>query len=139
MKKEPSRIFRALSVGTRIRIIEILKEKGPLGPKSLAEEVGVSPSAISQHLRVLEHAGLVSKERKGYWIPYSIDEQAMEDCCGHLIEVCSCGCNGGMHGFMFPHRHHVGDDPEALLRYRKMLEEELKRVQGRLEELEKKE
>ena len=80
MERHCCDLFKALSVETRLRIIELLKSKGPLGAKKIAELIGVTPSAVSQHLRTLRHVGLVRSERKGYWIPYELDEQALESC-----------------------------------------------------------
>ena len=73
LRLNSSEIFKALSVESRIRIIELLKSKGSLGVKNIAEVIGITPAAVSQHLKVLKHAGLVRSTRKGYWIPYSID------------------------------------------------------------------
>ncbi|MBD3286992.1 metalloregulator ArsR/SmtB family transcription factor [candidate division WOR-3 bacterium] len=87
-------LFKALSVETRIRIIELLKEKGPLGVKDLAGILKITPSAVSQHLKVLRYAGLVHSERKGYWLPYEIDEEALEHCGEVLSHVCTCRCEG---------------------------------------------
>jgi predicted transcriptional regulator len=66
VKSECCDIFKALSVETRIRIIEILKTKGPLGAKKIAGLIGVTPAAVSQHLRMLKHVGLVRREAIGY-------------------------------------------------------------------------
>jgi len=74
----PSEMFKVLAVETRVKIIELLKSKGPLGAKNIAGLVGITPAAVSQHLKILRQAGLVRSERKGYWIPYSIDEEALE-------------------------------------------------------------
>ena len=79
-------MFKILGVENRIRIIDLLKEKGPLGVNELSEMLKITPSAVSQHLKTLRHAGLVRNERKGYWVPYKINEL--------LSEVCSCGCKG---------------------------------------------
>jgi DNA-binding transcriptional ArsR family regulator len=72
MKMEHADIFKALAVPTRLRIIAILKARGPHGAKEIARLLGVTPAAASQHLRILRHAGLIRSERKGYWIPHSI-------------------------------------------------------------------
>lgn len=80
MGLDPSEIFKVLGVETRVRIIELLKSKGPLGANNIAETLGITPSAVSQHLKILRQAGLVRSERKGYWIPYSINVEALEDC-----------------------------------------------------------
>ena len=85
-------LFKVLGVASRIRIIELLKQKGPVGVLELSETLGLTPSAVSQHLKILKHAGLVRSERKGYWIPYDIDPDTLEQCGGLLSEVCNCGC-----------------------------------------------
>ncbi len=63
-----------------------------MGSKKIAAALGVTPAAVSQHLRALKQAGLVRGERKGYWVPYSIDVGGMEDCCCMVEEVCRCSC-----------------------------------------------
>ena len=92
MEPAPSEIFKALSVETRVKIIELIKNRGPLGAKDIAATIGITTAAVSQHLKILKQAGLVSSQRKGYWIPYSIDEKAMEHCRRVLNDVCTCGC-----------------------------------------------
>ena len=134
MPHGPSEVFKALSVDTRLKIIELLKSRGPLGVTTIAEALKVTPSAVSQHLRVLRHAGLVDRERKGYWVPYSIDEEALGSCCGMLIDVCTCDC-GGEH-----HRKMLGkpkDRIEALTRYKQALEQRIVEVEERIAELRK--
>ena len=91
MKQEPSDIFKALSVETRVKIIELLKTKGPLGVNIIAKRIGVTPAAISQHLKILKLAGLVRNERKGYWIPYSLDQFALENFRQLLNKFCTGG------------------------------------------------
>ncbi len=54
----------------------------------------MTQSAVSQHLRVLRSAGLVENERKGYWIHYSLNREALERCRERLNRVCTCGCLG---------------------------------------------
>lgn len=136
MRSHPSEMFKVLGVKTRVRIIELLKSKGPLGVKKLSEELKMTPAAVSQHLKLLKQAGLVTNERKGYWIPYSIDEQAMAHCHTILSNVCACGCPGDLN---LKHRGTGGHSLEALLKYKKQLEEELKSVGKRITEIKEKE
>ncbi|MFQ6090459.1 MAG: ArsR/SmtB family transcription factor, partial [Candidatus Bipolaricaulia bacterium] len=63
---EPAELFKLLSADTRIAIIELLKH-GPLKVNEIAGSLGISPSAVSQHLRLLKSAGLVRGKRDGYW------------------------------------------------------------------------
>ncbi len=132
MKIEPSEIFKVLSVETRVKIIELLKAQGPLGAKGIAATIGITTAAVSQHLKILKQAGLVRSERNGYWIPYSIDEKAMENCRQVLNEVCTCGCQGtGKFREIEPEM----SDLELLKKYEKELNNELSTVRQRLKEL----
>ena len=89
--KNAAELFKILSVDKRIEIIEHLKN-GSINVNSLADSLKISPSAVSQHLRVLKSAGLVSDERKGYWIHYSLNKNALEKARQRLNRVCTCGC-----------------------------------------------
>ena len=125
-------LFKALSVETRIRIIELLKEKGPLGVKELAEILEITPSAVSQHLKVLRYAGLVHSERKGYWLPYEIDEAALEHCGEVLSHVCTCGCKGECEDENMSKEERL----EHLKKKEKMFAENLRMIQEKIRELE---
>jgi DNA-binding transcriptional ArsR family regulator len=91
--KESADLFKILSVDKRIEIIELLK-KEPISVNALASSLGITQSAISQHLRVLKSAGLVKDERQGYWIYYSLNRDALEKCRERLNRICTCGCSG---------------------------------------------
>ena len=73
-------IFKALSDPTRLRLVKLLNDcqpgvckGGPLCVNGLAHQLGVTQSAVSQHLRILRQAGLVSGARHGSFMHYSID------------------------------------------------------------------
>jgi DNA-binding transcriptional ArsR family regulator len=89
--KESAEIFKILAVDKRIEIIELLKKEA-MNVNSMAEALGITSSAVSQHLRVLKSAGLVRDERKGYWIYYSLDRDVLEKCRERLNRICTCGC-----------------------------------------------
>ncbi len=129
---DPAEIFKVLSVDTRVKIIELLKAKGPLGVKDLSTNLGLTPPAISQHLKILKQAGLVRSERKGYWIPYTINVEAMENCRRVLDEVCTCGCQGTG---KFKEKELSKASLEALKKYEKELQNELKVVRDRVREI----
>lgn len=133
MEFVPSEIFKVLSVETRVRIIDLLKSRGPLGVKNIAELVGITPAAVSQHLKILRQSGLVRSERKGYWIPYSIDEEALENCRQILNEVCTCGCRGTG---KFKEKELDNASLESLKKYKKELQNELRTVRERIKETE---
>jgi len=89
--KKAADLFKVLSVDKRIEIIERLK-KGDMTVNALAESLGITQSAVSQHLRVLRSAGLVIDERRGYWVHYSLNREALEECRQRLNRICTCGC-----------------------------------------------
>lgn len=132
MKLDPSEMFKVLGVETRIKIIELLKSKGPLGAKNIAEVFGITPAAVSQHLKVLRQAGLVRNERKGYWIPYSIEEEALEDCRCILNEVCTCGCKGTG---KFKEQELKNASLVSIMKYERKLERELQNVRERISKI----
>lgn len=89
--KESAELFKILSVDKRIEIIELLKKEA-MSVNSMAEALGITSSAVSQHLRILKSAGLVRDERKGYWIYYSLDRDTLENARERLNRICTCGC-----------------------------------------------
>ncbi len=95
--KKAAELFKILSVDKRIEIIELLKKK-PMSVNGLADKLGITQSAVSQHLRVLKAAGLVMDNRKGYWIYYSLNKDTLERCRQRLNRICTCGCLTGQGG-----------------------------------------
>ena len=66
----------ALGDPTRRQVFELLRE-GPRSVGQLADELPVSRPAVSQHLRVLEHAGLVAHTKAGTRHLYELDPSGM--------------------------------------------------------------
>jgi DNA-binding transcriptional ArsR family regulator len=130
---EPAEIFKVLSVDTRVKIIELLKANGALGVKEISNRLGITPPAVSQHLKILKQAGLVRSERQGYWIPYSINEEAMEGCREILNEVCTCGCQGTG---KFKEKELSKASLETLKQYEEELQKELNIVRNRVSAIE---
>ncbi|MBW3612302.1 MAG: metalloregulator ArsR/SmtB family transcription factor [Chloroflexi bacterium] len=58
-------LYRALGDETRLRVIGLLAEVGPLPVTELSTRVGLSQPLISWHLRILRLAGLIDTERQG--------------------------------------------------------------------------
>jgi DNA-binding transcriptional ArsR family regulator len=79
--QEQTAIFSALADPTRLRLLKLLcRQRFPdaLCVNALAELLGVTQSAVSQHLRVLKAIGLVRGERRGYHIHYFVNREALE-------------------------------------------------------------
>lgn len=58
-------LYRALGDETRLRVIGLLAEVGPLPVTELSVRVGLSQPLISWHLRILRLAGLIDTQRQG--------------------------------------------------------------------------
>jgi len=86
-------VFKALADPTRMRLVKLLSEcslgecTGALCVNALAHRVGVTQSAVSQHLRVLRQAGLVRGERRGHFVHYSLDRDRLEQHKARLREI----------------------------------------------------
>ena len=59
--------FAALADPTRRAMLARLAQ-GPATVKELAEPFTISLPAISKHLKVLEHAGLIERGREAQWL-----------------------------------------------------------------------
>jgi DNA-binding transcriptional ArsR family regulator len=75
--RELSEIFKVLSSPSRVRMLELIKNRS-LCVSILAKELGMSPPAVSQHLRVLKNCGLAKGEKKGYYVHYRADSDALK-------------------------------------------------------------
>ena len=73
---ELARVLKVLSVGTRVRIVELLKGRA-LCVNALAARLDVTQGAVSQHLRVMRDAGLVVDEKRGYYVHYRLNEDTL--------------------------------------------------------------
>ena len=76
--QETARIFKVLSVETRVRILQLLKQQ-VLCVGALASRLDISSAAVSQHLRVLREADLVEPEKRGYYVHYRINHDTLEE------------------------------------------------------------
>jgi len=86
--EEVAEIFKALSDPTRLRLVKLLGEHGgALCVNALAHRLGVTQSAVSQHLRVLRQAGLVNGQRRGHFVHYSLDRDRLEQYKARLRET----------------------------------------------------
>ena len=58
-------LYRAIGDETRLRMIGLLAEVGPMPVTELSSRVGMSQPLISWHLRILRLAGVVDTQRTG--------------------------------------------------------------------------
>jgi DNA-binding transcriptional ArsR family regulator len=70
--------LQAIADPTRRQVFERLR-RGPLPVGRLAAGLQVTRPAVSQHLRVLERAGLVHARREGTRRIYAVDRRGLEE------------------------------------------------------------
>lgn len=80
--------FKALGDPARLRLLSLIAahESGTACVCDLTEPLGLSQPTVSHHLKVLREAGLVTSERRGTWVHYSLVPGALEDLSGVLSE-----------------------------------------------------
>jgi len=71
MRSTPDILFRALADPTRRAVFERLCREGEQTVRALTDRSGVSQPAVSKHLSVLKHAGLVRDRHEGRQTHYS--------------------------------------------------------------------
>ena len=82
--------YRALADPTRREVLRLLRE-GDLAAGDLAAQFEISWPSVSRHLRVLETAGLVSSQRRGGHIIYSLQTSVLQDVATEVAEMARVG------------------------------------------------
>jgi DNA-binding transcriptional ArsR family regulator len=79
-------VLRAIAEPQRRRILTLVRD-GELPAGAIAEHFDITPQAVSQHLRVLRDAGLVSERREGTRRLYALRPEAVEPVRRFLDEL----------------------------------------------------
>lgn len=64
--------FAALADPVRLRLLSLIAAAGEVCSCELMEPLGKSQPTISHHTRVLSEAGLITGEKRGRWVWWSI-------------------------------------------------------------------
>ncbi|MFO7644804.1 MAG: metalloregulator ArsR/SmtB family transcription factor [Desulfosarcina sp.] len=76
--EKAARVFKVLSVETRVRMVELLKNRS-LCVNTLAGTLNISPTAVSQHLRIMRDADVVTADKQGYFVHYRLNMDTLAD------------------------------------------------------------
>lgn len=79
-------LFRALADPVRWAIVNELRS-GTRCACTLSDVAGVSPSLLSHHLKSLREAGLITGERRGKWIDYTLVAEAFHQLAESLTHM----------------------------------------------------
>jgi DNA-binding transcriptional ArsR family regulator len=97
-------VFAMLADATRVRIVLALKD-GELSVNTLADLVGKSPAAVSQHLAKLRLARIVSTRHEGTRVFYRLENE-------HTQRLVTDAIYQAEHSVTTRPRHHHHDSPE---------------------------
>ena len=90
------KIVKALSEPNRVKIIKMLQHR-PLCVCEMQSALGISQPNVSNHLRILENAGLVEYYKEGLWVNYYLADGKASPYAASLL--------GNL-------RHWLDDDPQ---------------------------
>jgi DNA-binding transcriptional ArsR family regulator len=75
---EADRLWAALGDPMRIRLLDLLLERGEATASTLAAALPITRQGVSKHLAVLERDGLVTAHRSGREVRYTVREKRLE-------------------------------------------------------------
>lgn len=106
--KRLAELFGLLSNPNRVRLVEELSHKGEMDVNSLETELGISHSAVSQHLTLLRAHRIVAERREGRHVFYKLTQHGLAEWVLH-----------GLHFLQkeFAHSEPVADELEKARSY----------------------
>ena len=95
-----SHICDALGNETRFQIVKALKDKtigtccnkiqyfeNGISVADVVTATGLAQSTVSQHLKVLEQAGIIHREKRSQWTVFFLNKELMEEFCRILHQT----------------------------------------------------
>lgn len=80
------KVFKALSDETRREILKLLN-KQDLSAGEISNHFNMSKPSISKHLDILRDAELISSEKKGQFVIYSINTSVIQEVLGNFLDI----------------------------------------------------
>ena len=90
------KVMKALSDPNRVKLLKML-QKRMMCVCEIRATLGIAQPTVSKHLKILEDAGLVGREKDGLWVNYSLTDGGRSPYAASLL--------GNL-------RHWLADDPE---------------------------
>ena len=79
-------LIKALNDETRRQIVDLLK-KEDMNAGEIAAHFNISKPSISHHLDILKQADLITSEKKGQFVEYSLNTSILEDLLTRIIHL----------------------------------------------------
>ena len=80
------KVFKALSDETRLNIL-LLVSKRIVCQKGISKYLVISDSAVSQHIKVLKEANIITGYKEGYYMLYHINEGIFNKCVSFINSI----------------------------------------------------
>jgi ArsR family transcriptional regulator len=84
---EVAAVLRALANGRRLQILCVLMEAGETNVGTLVSRIGISQSALSQHLAKMRDEGMVAFRRESQTLWYRIADPRIGELMGELYRL----------------------------------------------------
>lgn len=103
-------LLKAIADETRMKILSLLLRHNYC-VRALARKLELSEGAVSQHLKVLREVGLLSGEKKGYFMHYDVNRDVLHELAAEIESLASIErelCTpdeGGCHSSAHEHCH----------------------------------
>lgn len=79
-------VFKALGDSTRREILKLLSEKD-MNAGEISEHFNMSKPAITKHLDILREAELISSEKVGLYVIYSINISVLQEAISNFMTI----------------------------------------------------
>jgi DNA-binding transcriptional ArsR family regulator len=79
-------LIKAINDETRRQIVDLLK-KEDMNAGEIAAHFNISKPSISHHLDILKQADLITSEKKGQFVEYSLNTSILEDLLTWIIHL----------------------------------------------------
>ena len=91
-------LAKALAHPARVHIVRLLLEKQSCIGCDIVDEVGLAQSTVSEHLRFLKAAGVITGEIERPRVCYSLNPEALAPLAGLLNAILDRGAAGTLDG-----------------------------------------
>ncbi|MGP6170445.1 ArsR/SmtB family transcription factor [Microbacterium sp. A196] len=87
--EKTARVFKAIGDPTRVMLLSLISrsEGGEACICDLTEPVGLSQGTVSHHMKLLTEAGLITREQRGRWAYFTLNDGALEAAADALRSV----------------------------------------------------
>ena len=95
--KEIAKIFKAFCDENRLQILELLRS-GEKCACTLLDDLHITQSTLSHHMKILVECGLVNARKEGKWQYYSLNCETLTQFKEFIEGLTCCGCGSNDEG-----------------------------------------